>query len=126
MTRKLTIVAPLVALTAIIAVATIFLLSNLPSAGAVPDIGTIAIDVIGGDVNGNVVTPCTATGDPNVDYPCNDSTALGPIDSCVALTSAVGANHTTIIDIVGISIPLGAGNGTNPSNAGVRPVRLWP
>ena len=55
------------------------------SVTASADIATIGIDVIGGDVNGNVVTPCTATGDPNVDYPCNNSTVLGPIDNCVAL-----------------------------------------
>ena len=120
MTTKLAIVAPLLALAAIIAVAAIFLSSSPhASAGAPPpNIATIGIDVIGGDANGNVVTPCTAAGDPNVDYPCNNSTALGPIDNCVALTSAAGASHTTTLDVVGISIPLGGTNGSNQSGQG--------
>jgi hypothetical protein len=77
-----------------------------PSTQAAADIGIIAIDT---DITGNVATPCDANGDPNLDYPCNNSTVLGPIDSCRSI--AVG--QSIQIDVVGIAIPAGGTNGSD-------------
>ena len=82
------------------------------STAAVADINRIAIDT---DITGNTVTPCTATGDPNVDYPCNNSTVLGPTDNCRAI--AVG--QSIQIDVIGDSIPAGGTNNSDLSGAGV-------
>src|ERR1700674_3473500 len=85
------------------------ILGLLPSAGTTPstqaaaDIGVIAIDT---DITGNVAMPCDAHDDPNLDYPCNNSTVLGPTDTCRSI--AVG--QSIQIDVVGIAIPAGGTN----------------
>ncbi len=120
MTVKLAFVAPLLSLIAIVAVAAIFLSSN-PHAGAgsAPDIGFMGIDT---NITGNVATPCQNTGanGQTPDYPCNTSTVLsGGIQTCLALTSAAGANHTGQIDVVGQSIPLGGSDPTDNFASGM-------
>ena len=53
-------------------------------ASAVADISVVAIDT---DITGNTATHCDANGDPQLDYPCNNSTVLGAINSCRSINA---------------------------------------
>src|ERR1700687_3561251 len=77
-----------------------------PGAAATPDIARIAIDT---DITGNTVTPCKDSPFPAVDYPCNNSTVLGPTETCRSI--AIG--ESIQIDVIGDSIPLGGTSGSN-------------
>jgi hypothetical protein len=63
------------------------------TATAATSINNIAIDM---NIAGNTATHCD-------DYPCNNSTVLGPIDQCAQMS----IGQTLQIDIVGIAIPDG-------------------
>ena len=112
MSVRLVFVAPLLSLIAIVAIAAIFLFSNL-HAHAVPgsDIAQIAVDL---NTTGNTVTQCTTVNHPTAAYPCNSSTTLGAIQTCRQI--AVG--ETITIDVVGKNIPNGGVNGSNLPDAG--------
>jgi hypothetical protein len=90
------------------AVLALILTLDTPRSAFAADISLIAIDV---NTTGNIATPCDTNGDANLDYPCNNSTVLGAIDTCVSL--AVGASTT--IDVVGVAIPAGGTNGSDVS-----------
>jgi uncharacterized repeat protein (TIGR01451 family) len=104
MTHRLFVPVIAVAAALTILVALLATTAHPFDAKAAVDIGSVSIDT---DVTGNVATPCD-------DYPCNDSTVLGPVNGC----RVIADGETIDFDVVGSSIPAGGAAGSSQSRAG--------